>query len=268
MKLTYFEIQKTAHLIEEFYHISYSNKTIPYNTTIIPYGVSSLTFVYCDGQRVSTENNETELKNLVLAGQFFKSYQFSANEVGFSCGISFKPTTLHKLTNLNISKFTNKHVLFEQVHKNISAKLEFIFKNNSNNLIQLFQNLENLLFELPLIENKNTIAVDTAIDFIHQKQGLLSVQELLQIMPFGQKTLETQFKKIVGLTPAKYIRIHRFINLMKQYENKKVNLKDLIYMYDYYDESHFTKDFKSFTSKAPKDFFEEDFSIIVAALKK
>ena len=267
MDLTYFDIKKTSHLIQEFYHISYSDTLIPFKTLMIPYGVSGCTFIYSNGQKTSIDHKETVLKNLVLNGQFYKSYQFIANEAGFSCGINFKPTTLYKLTKVDISRFTNKNVYFSQIDKILSKKIEFIFLNHRNNFKNMFLEIENLLLQLPLLENKNTIAIDKVVNYIHLKEGMVSVTELLEIIPFSQKTLETQFKQMVGLTPAKYIRVHRFLNLMKQYENNKIDLKDLIYMYDYYDESHFIKDFKSFTSKTPKDFFKEDFSIIQAALK-
>lgn len=267
MKLTYFDIHNTSHLVKEFYHISYSQKIIPLNTMMIPYGVNGITFIYSNGQQSTLNKNITVLKNLVLNGQFYKSYQFTVNEVGFSCGINFKPTTLFKLTNIDVSQFTNKNVCLNSIAKILSEKFEFIFKNHQNDFKNMFEKIEDLILELPLTENKNTIAIDEVVNYIHLKEGMLAVSELIKMIPFGQKTLETQFKKMVGLTPAKYIRVHRFINLIKQYEKNKIDLKDLIYMYNYYDESHFLKDFKSFTSKSPKEFFKEDFSIIQKALR-
>mgnify|MGYP000126729822 CR=1 FL=1 len=268
MKLTYFNINKTSHLIEEFYHISYSEKVIPLNYVIIPLGFTGLAYVFSKGQNISLNNNETIIKDLIINGQYYKSYQFNVNEPGFTCGLSFKPTALYKLTRLNISKFTHKYSNFNEINKELSDKFEKIFKNHNNDFIGLFNNLENFFLTQPLIENKNTIAIDNIVDIIHQKEGMVSVNELLEKISFGQKTLETQFKKMVGLTPAKYIRIHRFKKLMKQYESNKINLKDLIYMYDYYDESHFAKDFKSFTSKAFKDYFKDEFSLIKEVFKK
>lgn len=267
MNLKYYDIKKTNHLVEEFYHISYSEQILPFKTVMIPFGVTGFTFVYTNGQKSIKENKETVLKNLMVNGQFYKSYIFSVDKVGFSCGINFKPTALHKLTNLDISKFTNKHNAGSLLGKDISTKFEVIFNNYDNDFVKLFNNLERLLLSFPLTENKNTIAIDNAIDFIHKKQGMLSVKDLLEIVPFGQKTLETQFKKMVGLTPSKYMRIYRFKKLMEKYENNKIELKGLVYMYDYYDESHFSKDFKAFTSKLPNEYFIEDFSLIKEALK-
>ena len=262
MKLIYFDIHKASHLIEEFFFIKYSETEIPLEAIILPLGFSGLAYIYSNGQKITLNSINTVIKGLVLNGQYYKPYQFKTTEPGFACGLSFNPTALHKLTNLDISKFTNKYTPFNLVNKDLSNKFEEIFKNHNNNFTNLLNNLQEFILELPLIENKNTLAIDKLIDIINSKEGLLSVNELLTEIPFGQKTLETQFKKIVGLTPAKYIRICRFKKLMKQYESNKISLKDLIYMYDYYDESHFARDFKSFTNKSFKDYFKDEFSFI------
>ena len=267
MKLTYFDFPKTSHLVEEFFVLSYSEKVVPLEAVIIPLGLAGMIYIYSNGQNVFFNNTKKNIKGLILNGQFYKSYNLEVLEPGFISGISFKPTTLHKLTNLDVSTLCNKHSSFDKINPELANKFENIFINHDNNFTKLFNNIENLITELPLIENKNTIAIDTVINFIHLKEGMLSVSELLDKVPFGQKTLETQFKKMVGLTPSKYIRIHRFKKLMKQYESYKIDLKDLIYMYDYYDESHFAKDFKDFTSKSFKEYFKSEFLLIKEILK-
>ena len=267
MEFNYFDIKKTSHLINEFYHLSYPDEVVPLESIILPLTFSGIAYIYTDGQKVIIDKDEIVIKNLIIYGQFNRSFKFSLTEKGFACGISFKATTLHKLTNLDVSKLTNKYLPFNSIDKDLSKKFEEIFINHKDDFENVLENLENFLLELPLIENKNTIAIDNVINIIQSKEGMISVTDLLENLPFGQKTLETQFKKMVGLTPAKYIRIHRFKKLMRAYESKEIDLKDLIYMYDYYDESHFAKDFKSFTSKSFKDYFKEEFSVIKGILK-
>lgn len=262
MKLTYFNIDKSSHLVENFYHISYSKEKLPFNTKKIPLGYTGFTFVYNDGQDAFIDGLKKNIKGLVLNGQFNKSYKFNVVEAGYSCGINFKPTALYKLTGLDISNFTNAHTPINKINKNLAHKFELFFLNHNNNFIELFQNLDRLLFYSPLIENKNTIAIDKAINYIIEKDGMVSVKDLLDKIPFSQKTLETHFKKIVGLTPSKFIKIHRFTNLMKQYEKSIIDFTDLIHMYDYYDKSNFQKDFKLFTGNTLKEYFKEDFQLL------
>lgn len=96
---------------------------------------------------------------------------------------------------------------------------------------------------------------------------MLQVTDLLKIVSLSQKSLEVKFKKIIGLTPGKYIRLIRFIKLMRKYENKKIAINDLIYMYNYYDHSHFIKDFKLFMSESPKEYFKKEYPLIKAYSK-
>jgi hypothetical protein len=43
---------------------------------------------------------------------------------------------------------------------------------------------------------------------------------------------------------------------MIKYEKDQIDLKDLFYMYNYYNESQFDKDFKLFTSSSFKNYFK------------
>ena len=164
--------------------------------------------------------------------------------------------------------FTNKNSSFKILNEQLSTNLEKIFLTYIEDKNLLFSKLEELLLTLKLVKNKKIEIVDGTLEMIKEEQGLLSVNDLLKKVYFSQKTLENNFKKMVGLTHSKYIRIQRLLNLMKKYENNTIDFKDLIYMYNFYDESHFAKDFKSFTSKLPKDYFTEDFFIMKEAFKK
>ena len=268
MTLKYYDTSATSNLVGEFYSITYSDKIIPFKTTIIPMAVSGIAFVYSGNQYTIKSNHKQQLKELTLFGQFDKSHQIFADSFGFCCGISFKPTALFKLTNLNISKLTNSYFPFENLNIKLSKRFKIIFSKYKNTPEILFKKLSILIASLPLKENKDTLIIDKVIAEIDKKEGLISVVDLLKLIPFGQKTLETKFKKMVGLTPGKYIQIIRFLNLMRKYEKNQIDIKDLIYMYDYYDESHFSKDFKLFTNQTFKNYFNEDYLVSKEALKR
>ena len=55
---------------------------------------------------------------------------------------------------------------------------------------------------------------------------------------------------------------------MKKYQSQVINLKDLIYMYNYYDQSHFTKDFTLFMKETPKAYFKKEYPLIKKYLKE
>jgi AraC-like DNA-binding protein len=262
MTLKYFDTKNIEHLVEELFLLSFTKDDIPFESTILPIGYTTITYIYNPGQTVIFKENTTSMIDLIVTGQFHESYQFIVKEESYSYGICFHPTALFKITQSNISKIKDKHLPLDLFNSKLFEVLNPVFIENKDNISVLTQRLKDTIFKIPIKTNKTIIQIDNVIDIIKQKDGMLNTYELVDSVSFSQKTLETQFKKIVGITPGKYIRLYRFTKLMRKYEGKEINLKDLIYMYNYYDQSHFTKDFKHFMKQSPKDYFKSDHPLL------
>ncbi|RZV61031.1 MAG: AraC family transcriptional regulator, partial [Flavobacteriaceae bacterium] len=263
MKLDYFE-SSCPSLIEEFYRLSLSSEDLTFKSTLMPQGVLHLTYNFGKRQKAVINDREFQLKGLMLTGQFMHSYQFIADCTGTSLGLSLHPTALHKMTNMDISQLENGHHRLKDINKELYERLNPLFEQYGldGDMEWLIKKIDSLLKSHGLTVNKQTKYIDKAIDMIREKEGMLNIEDLLQITNVSQKTLETQFKKIVGLTPGKYIRLIRFLHLMKKYESDEISIKDLIYMYDYYDHSHFTKDFKMYMHETPRSYFKKDYPLV------
>ncbi|MBO6607036.1 helix-turn-helix domain-containing protein [Psychroserpens sp.] len=265
MTLKYFK-NGIPQLIEEYYQLSFSNGSIPFESTILPQGFTHITHLYFGDQKAIINENKTILKDTIISGQFSRSYHFKCNSEAMSFGMSFHPTALYKLLNTNISKLDNKHLNLKTFHPKFEKKISTIF-NDFTTAEDMVNRLNTFFNSLDLTINKTTDTIDKVIQLIQNKEGLLNVSEILEEINLSQKTLETQFKKVVGLTPGKYIRLYRFIKLMKRYENQELEIKDLIYMFDYYDRSHFAKDFKLFMNESPSSYFKKDYPLLKAVFK-
>ncbi|WP_055442370.1 helix-turn-helix domain-containing protein [Lacinutrix himadriensis] len=266
MQLTYFKNENTNPLVEEYYELILKESAIPFESRILPIGNTAITYIFTPGQKAIVKNKEIPLNKLTLSGIFYQSYKFVSTEFGSSFGCTLHPTALHKLLNIDVSKIKNKHIPLQDISIPFSEKLNIIFQNYQTPQSAV-NDLEQLLNETPLTINQNTILIDKAIDLIRDSEGLINIDRILFETKISQKTLETQFKKIVGITPGKYIRSFRFIKLLKKYENNEIDIKDLLYMYNYYDSSHFNKDFKLFMNESPTSFFKKDNVFIKKILK-
>jgi AraC-like DNA-binding protein len=180
--------------------------------------------------------------------------------------MSFHPTALFKILNTDISKLDNKHMSLSEFHPEFYTKIKVIF-NDSAHPKEMVKALNNFFSTIKLNTNKNTKTIDIVIELIKKKEGLISIHDILQHLNISQKTLETQFKKIVGLTPGKYVRLYRFLKLMRKYEGQEIAIKDLMFMFDYYDRSHFSRDFKLFMNETPKSYFKKDYPLLKAVFK-
>ncbi|WP_452229391.1 MULTISPECIES: helix-turn-helix domain-containing protein [unclassified Lacinutrix] len=266
MQLTYFENEKTSPLVDQYFELLFGKDAIPFQSTILPSGNSIITYIFTPGQKAIVKNKEIPLNKLTLSGLFYQSYKLAVNELGTSFGITLHPTALHKILNIDVYQIKNKHIPLHEISVDFSKKLNNIFQDYKTPKKAVHE-IEVLLNESPLTINQNTILIDKAIDLIRDSEGLIPIDKILFETNISQKTLETQFKKIVGITPGKYIRSYRFIKLLKKYENNEIDLKDLIYMYNYYDSSHFNKDFKLFMNESPTSFFKKENDLIKKVLK-
>lgn len=266
MKLEFFDTSAVAHLIEEYFHLSINKDDIPLTSRVLPIGLTHLFYIGKGTQKVIVDTIEMPMKGLMVAGQYFRSYEFYTNSITSSIGVSLHPTALYKLLNTDISNLENTHINLNKVHPEFHDNIHPIFEANQSPK-HIIEHLNTFFLNTPLTENKATNYIDEAINIIRNKDGILSINDILEHINISQKTLETQFKKIVGLTPGKYIRLYKFIKVMRQHEKQEIDTKTLMYMFDYYDRSHFAKDFKLFMKETPKSYFKQDYPMIKTIFK-
>ena len=256
MNFRYIECTNTNQLVQNFFELTVDQSSIPLKSKVIPTAQSHIIYT---NTPIQTECNKVTYNSngLVVLGQSYKSYVVKATNPYFNFGINFHPTALYKILKTDISKLTDKHVSLSEIDNKLYTLLSPIFKENLKGTA-LAKRIENQLQKLEVYESKNTKLVDEAVKLIYKKEGKINVEELLKTFPISQKHLEVQFKKTIGLTPLKFIKLYRFLSLMKQYESKKTSITQLIDYYAYYDLSHFTKDFKLFMNQKPSDYFKSE----------
>ena len=262
MEFKYLDKDKNHPLIEHFYQLKITEEDLPFKSIMLPTNLASITCNYGNQQYMIKDNYKTPLKNLTLNVQIHGSYEYIVNNLEYSIGFSLKPSALYKIMQTDISKITNKHISLKEINLDLYNQLNPLFFAYKNDISTLLKSLYEVFDTFHCVEDENLTHIDRAIDFIIEKEGLIKVNELLQVVPFSQKSLENKFKKIIGLTPGKYIRQYRFMRLMHKYTSKQIDLKDLICMYNYYDYSHFTKDFKLFMLQTPSTYFKNEYPLL------
>ena len=101
--------------------------------------------------------------------------------------------------------------------------------------------------------------IDYAANQIVEKNGLLHVNDLMQNIYMSRRNFERRFLKKVGLSPKYYARIRRISYLMNLIAGKKaVDWQHILYQCEFYDQSHFIKDFIQFTGRSPQQYLAEN----------
>ncbi|MGB1210719.1 MAG: helix-turn-helix domain-containing protein [Lacinutrix venerupis] len=256
----------SCNLIDEFFELKITKSALPFQSKVLPLGKHSMAYTYKGLHKITVGEKVFNGKELIVSGQIKKSYLLNVDEETHCQGILLHPTTLYKLTKLDVSTLNDKHIplsVFSQSLHNILNPF-FVKKMNGDNALKA---LEDIIKKQPLTLNNHTKNVDKALAIINKKEGKISINNLLEQIPVSQKTLETKFKLMVGLTPKKYARLYRFGLLMRKCNEKELSFKDLIEMYNLHDSSHFFKEFRYFMNQSPKSYYKNESDFIKKYLK-
>lgn len=106
-----------------------------------------------------------------------------------------------------------------------------------------------------LFRHKPDPLVFAALDRIRAARGIINMKTLADAMCLSQDAFEKRFRKTVGISPKQYsfiIRMKAIISHGLQYQT----LAETAFHAGYFDQPHFTKDFKLFTGQTPTDYLK------------
>ena len=93
-----------------------------------------------------------------------------------------------------------------------------------------------------------------------QSSPAAKLREIAQGYTGTQKHLISQFRKYVGLTPKQYQRVLRFNDVFTQMQQDHVlRWTDIAHRCGFSDQSHFIKEFKTFSGFNPETFVQQEF---------
>ena len=186
------------------------------------------------------------LPQLFVFGQARKYGQLRGGGRFRTLGVTFQPAALKSVFGIDANELTDQHVCISHLAKtSLSEQLL-----NGGSLQQQVADLSSFLsaqVNRHEDENKQLNYAATAL-----QQGI-RLSRVLQDLDLPERRLERLFLSHIGITPIFYARICRFqtsLSLMRQ--GRFRSLTDIAHSLDYFDQSHFIRDFKLFSGVSPK----------------
>lgn len=156
-----------------------------------------------------------------------------------------------------------KNDLKEIIDENIMP-LEDIFKKAELNILaeRLYNTTDDTQKILLLddflsgsFSDNDTASIKAAINCIFQSMGTCRVSDISELLNTSERSILRLFNKFIGIGPNEYIKLVRFRAFMNQMDKIKANsLLSTSLDIGYYDQSHFIKEFKKYTSLTPTKF--------------
>lgn len=102
--------------------------------------------------------------------------------------------------------------------------------------------------------NQNSL-VENIKSLIINRRGLITVEEISKYFVYSERYINMIFKNSIGINPKTFSEIIKFQNALQIINNnRKDKLIDIGLQAGYFDQSHFIKSFKKYTSTTPKKY--------------
>ncbi len=89
-------------------------------------------------------------------------------------------------------------------------------------------------------------------EMAQELKGKTSLKEIMKITKYSYSTLERYFKKDTGLSPKKFQSLQRYKLAVEEiYDTRNEDWIHYVNKYNYFDQSHFIKEIKRFTTFTP-----------------
>jgi Helix-turn-helix domain len=237
---------------------------------ILPDGCVDMCFTLGDDiKRYTNENDFIIQPRQMLLGQITEQFYIEPTGYVDTFAIRFYPYGFANLINIPLNELGNKetplNILFGD-EKAEQLSQEIIQAETTSERICI---IEKFLFDR--LFNKATIdhIVKSTVDTMYSSKGSRPVNAILNNDLTKRRQLERNFAKQIGLSPKQLSKVIRLQATLQMLLNKTTGtLTAIAYENEYYDQTHFIKDFKEFTGITPKDFLTDGKMVLSSILYK
>lgn len=242
----------SAKYLTDIYDLSNGNKEFIY--CCVPNGQLGITVVLEGDCHIKTDEGWQKQSKVHLYGLIDKvqALKMSPNYREISMGFYPHYLQLFLKDSLLSTNKTNGTDLFDLFKKEEVNKL---FENicQCKNDEALKDKIEDFLKDNIRIEE-----LDKRVSAAHQlisKENIYRVDDLSSMLHVTPTTLRNLFNQHVGISPKDLIKIHRIKKALDFELTCEESLTQIAYQLKYYDQAHFSKDFKDATGISPKHYF-------------
>jgi AraC-like DNA-binding protein len=248
-----FDPAKTLSHFIECYWLVDNDDAYPSVQKIIPDGFTEIIVHYRDPYEELVNGKWQLQSRQLLAGQIKKHFYLRNTGRSGVLGIKFKPAALAHLLGIHMKSFTGKVVPLSDVNSPFIPAVQAVLAGVSGADFDI-RKLDTFFEELVAKVNARPNKVDEAVKLIVKSNGTITVAELCQNVFTSERLLQMLFQQYIGLSPKFYSRIVRFNYVFELLKQGNPTWCDVTYHSGFYDQSHFIRNFKSFTGEDPSDY--------------
>jgi AraC-like DNA-binding protein len=271
--MTYKEIQP-GEILRDYvkcYYLYESDTNTSFEDKAFATGCVEIMFNLGTGTWQTEVNNDfVTTPPVELWGQIIKPLTFKSIGKNTMFGIRFFPHTASCFLNEDMEQFNNRVSNFSDLMNNHAGLLhiKLLETNNLNKRVEIIEDF--LLKRLsPAAKKVSRIQlIGNIITELKEEDFFDNIDNVASRYGITSRYLQKLFLQHTGLTPKLFSKINRFQNSLLLVAKQNESLTSIAYECGYFDQSHFIREFKSFTGKTPSAYNPENSSAILASANK
>ncbi|GAB4043419.1 AraC family transcriptional regulator [Spirosoma litoris] len=164
--------------------------------------------------------------------------------------VHFQPQALKAIFGIDAHELTDGYTALDSVLKNDLCDRLLTSEDTYERIALLSDFLtQQLIRNRPKADNRVAF-------FIRQTANHnCSLKEIQSQLNLSERSLERLIKTNIGLSPKRFMRINRFQAALRLLDTQPTQLlTHIAYENDYFDQSHYIRDFREFAGATPKEF--------------
>lgn len=237
-------------LIKCYYYLEEDDDRTRYDTYFADGCVEA---VFSTGWEFYKDSHKEDWAKII--GQILKPRSLEIKGKGKSFGVWFYPHAFSYFSDLNLADLNDRVVQWDNLFpRSISEFVGNCLHDNQHH--RLVDGMD--CFWLSRLSKRRKRHADQLIEFAidclyHQKE-IGDLGHLSSLLNVSQRYLQKVFVERIGFSQKHMQRILRFQDVMRRLPDYTSNLTQLAYEHNFYDQSHFIREFKTFTGLSPSNF--------------
>lgn len=248
----------------KYFYLFQSEENIEFDDTVFPSGNMEVVFNLGEGAWESfVENEYFKTPQIELWGQITKPLAIRSKGKHTMLGVKFYTHSAAYFFNDAIGIFNDRvYDLCDIIGSPVKCLHAQLLETSAlNRRIELIENF--LLRRLPGTEKKSSRIgkVANILTSIKKNSAENNINNIASRLGITPRYLHKLIYQHTGLSPKSFNKINRFQRSLKLISKNEQPLTAIAYDCGYFDQSHFIRDFKSFTSVTPSAYMENHFPV-------
>jgi AraC-like DNA-binding protein len=241
------------------YYIYRSETDVSFEDTVFPSGCVEIIFNLGTGNwQMALDDHFVTTPSIELWGQIIRPLTVRSIGKNTMLGIRFYPHAAAFFLNENVDLFNDKVVDFGDVSGNMAATATLHAKlldtPGWDKRIALVESYLTGKLSQSQKRSGKVALINEIMQELQHKDFFDNIENVATRYGITSRYLQKLFLQYTGLTPKLYSKINRFQNSLTLVTKKDISLTAVAYSCGYFDQSHFIREFKSFTGLTPSSY--------------